>query len=237
MALAQSENTSLRAGLEFQNDEREAGPLCDAAVRNVKDKLEENLPFTFDCSCTFRFLRPIVYSCSAQVCIQDIKEILGVSQTLPITDASCMNPSASGTLAKRSGDLTTKVCSGSSAIVLDIDQIEAKLGKPIYDEPTYEIVVPSSCLQVSHNVNDLNTFTSCSATIGSKSCGCTPCENGSGVMLDCSALIDEVLPEFLDDALSYTEVCLHPGIYDGLGRQSSDPLALGLFGLILSMDA
>ncbi|GAX19203.1 hypothetical protein FisN_4Lh212 [Fistulifera solaris] len=237
LALVQSENPSLRAGLEFKNDEREAGALCNAAVRNVKDKLEENLPFTFDCSCTFRLFRPIDYSCSSKVCIQDIKEILDVSQTLPLTDATCMNPSASGTLAKRTGALTTKVCSGSSAIVLDILQIEAKLQQEIYDQDTYEVVVPSSCLQVSHNVNDLNNFTSCSATIGNKSCGCTPCENGSGVMLDCSALIDEILPEFLDDALSYTEVCLHPGIYDDLGRQSSDPLALGLFGLILSMDA
>lgn len=239
--LVHSENPSLRAGLDVQNDEREAGPLCDIAVREVKNALEKNLPFTFDCSCRFRLFRPIEYTCSSEVCIDDIKELLDVTTSLPLTDATCMNPIASGTLEKRSGALTTKVCSGSSAIVLNITQIEEKTGMSIYEEATYELAVPNSCLQVSHNVDSLSNFTACAASIGGKSCGCTPCENGAGIMLNCNTLIDDAMPEFLDPVLDYTVQCLYPGIYDDLapaetGRNSAGPLALGLFGLILSTD-
>ena len=240
------DRSSLRSGLDAslqnQND-RETGPLCDTIVRNLKNTLESKLPFTFDCNCRFRLLRPVEYSCSSRVCIDDIKDILNVNMSLPLTDATCMNPSASGTLEKRSRDMTTKVCSGSSTIELNVTQIEEETGQefPNQDE-TVAVNIPSSCLQVSHNAATLTNFTACAASIGSQSCGCEVCEDGAGVMLDCTALIDGVLPEFLkgnEQVLNRTKVCLYPGIYDDnvpSGRQSADPLALGLFGLILSKD-
>lgn len=240
--LVHSENPSLRAGLSLDNDEREAGPMCDLAVRNVKNALESRLPFEFVCSCTFRLFRPIVYRCGAEVCVQNIKDLLDVTMPLPLTEETCMRPSASGTLEKRSGAMTTKVCSGASSIVLNITHIEEQLNIQLSDDDTFQFNVPNSCLEVSHNAESLKTFTACSATIGTQSCPCEPCQDGSGVQLDCTTLIDNALPEFLQGQqalLNKTKVCLHPNMYDdftGTASETADPLALGLFGLLVSMD-
>lgn len=157
---------------------------------------------------------------------------------LPITEESCIRPVASGTLEKRSGDMTTKVCSGATKIVLNITQIEEGSGMEISDDETFELSVPNSCLEVEHNANSLKTFTGCSASIAGKNCNCVPCEEGSGVQINCVELMKEQVPEFLHPVLDYTEVCLHPGLYDDIqgGQRSADPLALGVFGLMVSMN-
>lgn len=234
-AFAQTDNLSLELQ-ELNDAEREAGALCDFAVRRLKNRLEAKFAFDFSCNCNFRLFRPIEYKCNADVCFKNIKDLIDVDRPLPITDESCLKPVASGTLEKRSRDMTTKVCSGATSIVINVTQIEEQTGQALASNETVTIAIPNSCLEVEHNANSLTTYTGCAATVGGNSCPCTPCEGGKGVQVDCVDLIDPFIPPFLDPVLNYTEVCLYPGLYDNVGQQASDPLALGIFGLMVSMN-
>ena len=129
-------------------DEREAGLFCNLITRSIQNNLEDNLPFSFDCSCRVRFFRRrIEFNCGADFCFSDIKELLDIDNPLPLSDESCLKPSVSGT-GRFNGDANTRICSGATTLTLNITMLEEITGLEISSNTEEEFEVPDSCIAV-----------------------------------------------------------------------------------------
>lgn len=200
-------------------DEREAGPLCDLIVGVIQTPLNQYSPFPFTCNCVLRPLQRVVdFGCDTVVCMDDLKQQLGLNNTftLPTVGEYCVQPSYTGKMNLRGNQLTSTLCSGSDDLTLNVTEIERQIGRNLTTKETVTFDVPTVCVDGVHPPGKLNTWTSCTARVDGVNCPCSMCgTKGQDIQLNCPDVFKKFVPLFLQSFVQVTTRCVGLSLFTG----------------------
>jgi hypothetical protein len=157
-----AEITGTEVSAELDSEERGTGAVSFLCNFFVKRFIKGD---GLACGCGVNlFARQVNFNCAGSLC-------LGGETGL------CLAPKVDAQW-KIGSSLTTKICTpGVSAVSLDL----TKQGGAV---ETFDM--PDFCLDIDAVPSIIPVVNSCAATLGSGTCGCTICESGIDIAIDCS---------------------------------------------------
>ena len=222
---------SKKTSLTFQElgitTEREALDVCDLILNifQIPIKAALRVPIEYGCTCdVMPFALRLDFECGVEVCADDIAELIapGTGDSflgmLPIKNNFCFAPSYTGK-ATWGPSLESKLCSGTSDLVVDKDELaRVSFGMISLDEDL-AFEVPNMCVTTRNPPGNMLALESCKVEIdtgflgeaggGMVDCPCEICGDwGTDIQLDCPDLLNSFIPDPLQGFFEFTQQCI-----------------------------